>query len=151
MVIPNKLVSDRVFSTILGLYLLGFFVFIAVENKEEQISPSANASGSKNVEIRKSKSADDTPSQVINDKPAPSSSADLPTLQEPDVIASTKNSNNFPSFNEPFSEPPVAPPRRKKKLKEKMQALVKSTSSSTSTLCKVSIKYFLVFHFFGLL
>lgn len=118
--------------------LFYYHVILATENKEEQISPTSTANGLKNAEILKTKFANDTPNQVVEDKSVPSSSTELPALQEPDVIASTKNSNSFSSINEPFSEPPVAPPRRKKKLREKMQALVKSTSSSTSTLCKVS-------------
>lgn len=122
--------------------MFNFYIILAVENKEEPISLTSIANGSKNAEICKTNFANDTPNQVVEDKSLPSSSAELPALQEPDVIASTKNSNNFPSFNEPFSEPPVAPPRRKKKLKEKMQAIVKSTTSSTSTLCKVRTEFF---------
>ncbi|KAI5748747.1 hypothetical protein M8J76_001623 [Diaphorina citri] len=47
----------------------------------------------------------------------------LPSLQEPDVIASTKASNNTPTSTQHTNvQAPVAPPRRKKKTKQQQPA-----------------------------
>lgn len=85
-----------------------------------------------------------------------STSSSAPALQEPDVIASTKNSGTMNSCSEPktTSPPieetlmpaPVAPPRRKKQLKNALMknassASVQSTASNTSTSCKVRNRY----------
>lgn len=76
----------------------------------------------------------------------PSSSSELPSLQEPDVIASTKSSThvicNEMKSTQPVSDftAPVAPPRRKKKSKAFLQKnleSLQSNSSSSCTLCKV--------------
>ncbi|XKL69385.1 hypothetical protein PGB90_007154 [Kerria lacca] len=122
----------------------------AVEYKEENLVSSTSISSDKSVELSKNiivrrQSSD----QAIEDKLMnPSSSSELPSLQEPDVIASTKSSThvicNEMKSTQPVSDftAPVAPPRRKKKSKAFLQKnleSLQSNSSSSCTLCKEDI------------
>ena len=96
-----------------------------------------------------------TESKVVASSQTLSTSSSAPTLQEPDVIASTKIGGNMnscseqkttlptPSTEEPLMPAPVAPPRRKKRLKMSLQqnassSSAKSTDSCVSISCKVS-------------
>ncbi|XP_065223152.1 WD repeat-containing protein 44 isoform X2 [Planococcus citri] len=103
-----------------------------IDNREEQ---PATVTGSTDTLIENTAPSEKVkptrkPSvEKIEETPQDSSSSSLPKLQEPDVIASTKNSNSFIRPETPpsqsTSEPaPVAPPRRKKKLKAALQQSV---------------------------
>lgn len=144
---------------------------IAVDNRRESLTTSTgtlneknNAESNRTRPVLKQQLSHTEQKVVLPSQVLPTSSS-APTLQEPDVIASTKNSASIntcsepkttpltSSVEEPLMPPPVAPPRRKKKLKNALlqnasPSLNRSTTSSTSTLCKVSTQCYLFLYSF---
>lgn len=117
-------------------------------NEEQRLSTSTCTLSEQNIEFNRNRSV---LRQIIHNSEEMSDASNTATsLQEPDVIASTKNIVHQPSSTEsnttspsfPEEPAPIAPPRRKKKLKafsqQNSSSFFKSANSSTNTLCKVS-------------
>lgn len=139
------------------------FYVLLIDNRREPLTTSTGTLSEKNnTEINRTRPVfkqqlSQTESKVVAPSQSLSTSSSAPTLQEPDVIASTKiggsmNSCSEPrtllpasSTEEPLMPAPVAPPRRKKRLKNALQqnassSSAKSTDSCISTSCKVSFQ-----------
>lgn len=125
----------------------------AGDNREEQaalVTGSSDTLTENTVLAEKIKPPTRKPSvEKIEENPQESTSIALPKLQEPDVIASTKNSNSFirPDTQQPqcsSEQAPIAPPRRKKKLKAALQQSVsvplQCSDSVSEASCKVGQK-----------
>lgn len=89
----------------------------SVQGSQKETGPE-QLGGSTNTLKCPSEPGDEEKSEGVFKVPAPVRSEERRQLQEPDVIASTKPSNQQPPNNVTNTEPaPVAPPRRRKKNK----------------------------------
>ncbi len=124
------------------LNVISLRTFILASDKaDHQVAISPTASNETNILCRNGKIASGAKNR--NETINFGTMTELPSLQEPDVIASTKNSNHALQSHDSKNSasvmvPPVAPPRRKKKQKIQSTQNANGATSSAPSLHQVN-------------